>query len=161
MNEFQLSRAVDFIKANQNPDGGWGYRRSRMSYVEPTGFCALALQTGGDKARAISGWVSQSLPQGIRRRRHQSRDPEGSWMAYAALLAFDALGAGTEEERLRDWILSFEDASSRFTKEDLAAVATLTDTMPRSRAGPGRLTRRAGSSRPRSSSSPSSAPAFP
>ena len=44
-------------------------------------------------------------------------------MAYAALLAFRALGAGPEEQRLKDWILGFEDASGRFSKEDVAILA--------------------------------------
>ena len=45
-------------------------------------------------------------------------------MAYAALLAFHALGAGVEESRLKSWILGFEDASGRFTKEEIAIIAT-------------------------------------
>jgi len=44
-------------------------------------------------------------------------------MAYAALLAFHALDAGPEEQRLKDWILGFEDASGRFSKEEVAIVA--------------------------------------
>jgi len=50
-------------------------------------------------------------------------DSEGGWMAYAALLAFHALGAEPEKRRLLDWILGFEDASSRFTPADIKAVA--------------------------------------
>ena len=46
-------------------------------------------------------------------------------MAYAALLAFDALGAGSEESRLRDWILSFEDAAGLFSPTDIKAIATI------------------------------------
>jgi len=122
-----LSKTVDFIKACQNPDGGWGYGLSRMSYVEPTGLCALALHAGGDKAGATRGLGFLKACQkdsgaiGI-----GPRDTDGSWMAYAALLAFHALGpGGTEAERLKSWILSFEDASGQFTKEDLAAAATL------------------------------------
>ena len=108
-----LPRALDFIKANQNPDGGWGYRPDRNSLVEPTGLCLLALKAGGDKAAMAKGLdflracLKGSGAVGI-----DPRDPEGSWMAYAALLAFHDLGAGSEESRLRDWILSFEDASN-------------------------------------------------
>jgi hypothetical protein len=119
--------AVSFIKACQNPDGGWGYWRGRMSLVEPTAFCLLALHSSGDKIGIGRGLEFLKTCQkksgaiGIR-----PRDAEGNWMAYAALLAFHGLDpGGTPERRLKDWILSFEDASGLFTKEDLAAAATL------------------------------------
>jgi len=124
MPNLSLARALDFIKANQNPDGGWGYRPGGDSLVEPTGLCLLALKAGGDTAAMAKGrdflkaCLKESGAVGI-----DPRDPEGSWMAYAALLAFDALGAGSEESRLRDWILGFEDASSRFTPADIKAIA--------------------------------------
>ena len=125
MPNLSLARALDFIKANQNPDGGWGYRPGGDSLVEPTGLCALALFSGGDRAASGRGLDFLKVCQkdsgavGI-----NPRDPEGSWMAYAALLAFHALGAAAEERRIRDWILSFEDASSRFSPADIKAIAT-------------------------------------
>jgi hypothetical protein len=119
-----LPRALDFIKANQNPDGGWGYRPGGQSLVEPTGLCLLALKPRGDKAAMIKGLdflkacQKDSGAVGI-----NPQDPEGGWMAYAALLAFHDLGAAAEERRLKDWILNFEDASSRFTPADIKAIA--------------------------------------
>ena len=124
MLNLSLARALDFIKANQNSDGGWGYRPGGDSLVEPTGLCLLALKAGGDTAAMAKGrdflkaCLKESGAVGI-----DPQDPEGSWMAYAALLAFGALGAGSEESRLRDWILSFGDASSRFTPADIEAIA--------------------------------------
>jgi hypothetical protein len=50
-------------------------------------------------------------------------DREGSWMAYAALLAFHAFGARSAEARSVDWILKFEDASGRFSPADLQTIA--------------------------------------
>lgn len=44
-------------------------------------------------------------------------------MAYAALLAFHAFGASTEAGKLRAWIMAFEDASGRFSKDEIAVVA--------------------------------------
>lgn len=125
MLSFSLPRALGFIKANRNSDGGWGYRPGGESLVEPTGLCALALLSGGDKTATGSGLdflkacQKDSGAVGI-----NPQDPDGSWMAYAALLAFDALRAGAEARRLRDWILSFEDASNRFTPADIKAIAT-------------------------------------
>ena len=46
-------------------------------------------------------------------------------MAYAALLAFHALGAANEERRLKDWILGFADASGHFTPDDVTAISTV------------------------------------
>jgi hypothetical protein len=45
-------------------------------------------------------------------------------MSYAALLAFHALGAADREDRLKRWVLGFEDASNRFSKEELSIIAT-------------------------------------
>jgi hypothetical protein len=125
MTDPRLSRALDFIKAHQNPDGGWGYEPGRRSLVEPTSFCVLALLARGESAAAGRGLgflrscVKSSGAVGI-----DPKDPEGSWMSYAALLAFHAAGAAEDERRLKGWILSFEDASGRFTKDEIAIVAS-------------------------------------
>ncbi|NTV81108.1 MAG: terpene cyclase/mutase family protein [Candidatus Aminicenantes bacterium] len=120
----RLDQAVGFIKTHQNPDGGWGYEPRRASLVEPSAFSVLALHARGDSPEAGRGLAylksnqkdSGAVGTG-------PLDPEGSWMAYAALLAFHALGAGPEEQRLKAWILGFEDASDRFTKEEIASIA--------------------------------------
>ena len=120
----RLSQAIDFLKARQNPDGGWGYAAGRASLVEPTGLSVIALQAAGATVEAGRGLAFLKSCQkasgavGI-----GPRDPDGGWMAYAALLAFHALGAGPEEERLKDWILGFEDASGRFSKDDVSIIA--------------------------------------
>lgn len=121
----RLSQAADFIKTHQNPDGGWGYEPGRASLVEPTGIAVLALQDRGDSAAAGRGLAFLKTCQqpsgavGI-----GPRDADGSWMAYAALLSFHAMGAVAEKERLKAWILTFEDASGRFTKDDISAIAS-------------------------------------
>jgi hypothetical protein len=120
----RLAQAIDFIKTRQNPDGGWGYEAGRASLVEPTGLCAIALHAQGAAAEAGRGLAFlKSCQKGSGAVGIGPRDGEGGWMAYAALLAFHAFGAGEAERRLRDWILAFEDASGRFTKEEIAVVA--------------------------------------
>ena len=125
MTDPRLSRALDFIKAYQNPDGGWGYEPGRTSLVEPTSFCVLALLARAESGAAGRGvgflrsCLKSSGAVGI-----NPKDPEGSWMSYAALLAFHAVGAAEEERRLKGWILGFEDASGRFTEDEIAVVAS-------------------------------------
>jgi hypothetical protein len=120
----RLSQAIDFLKARQNPDGGWGYGPGRASLVEPTGLGAIALQAAGAAVEAGRGLAFlKSCQKGSGAVGIGPRDEDGGWMAYAALLAFHALGSGPEEQRLKDWILGFEDASGRFGKEDAAIIA--------------------------------------
>jgi hypothetical protein len=121
----RLTQAAVFLKRHQNPDGGWGYGPGRKSLVEPTGFAVIALRDGGEAAAAGRGLaflrtcLKPSGAVGL-----DARDPEGNWMAYAALLAFHAAGAADEERRVRAWALAFEDASGRFSKTDLAEIAS-------------------------------------
>jgi hypothetical protein len=124
MTNAPLLKALDFIGGHQNPDGGWGYGPGRASLVEPTGFCALALHSRGDRAaagRALGFLKSCQRPSGAVG--IDPRDADGNWMAYAALLAFHGLGAAEEESRLKAWVLGFEDASRRFTKEEISIIA--------------------------------------
>lgn len=120
---FRPDLAVGFIKAHQNRDGGWGYEPGRMSLVEPSAFCVLALHALGERRGAERGLAflkpcqAGSGAVGV-----GPHDPDGNWMAYAALLAFHALGAGPEERRLKDWILGFEDASDAFSREQVASI---------------------------------------
>jgi hypothetical protein len=119
-----LPQTIDFIKAGQNPDGGWGYRPGGTSTVEPSAFCAIALLAGGEAEAAARGLAflkscqSASGAMGV-----FPGDSAGSWMAYAALLAYHAFGADSEEDRLIDWILKLEDASRRFAPADIKAIA--------------------------------------
>jgi len=119
-----LLRAASYIQSLQNPDGGWGYEPGRSSLVEPTGLCVLVLQGSGNIAASRSGLsflktcLKPTGAVGI-----SPRDVGESWMAYSAILAFHAMGATEEERRLKAWALSFRDASGRFTKEEIAAVA--------------------------------------
>jgi hypothetical protein len=119
-----LPQALDFIKTRQNRDGGWGYRPGHKSFLEPSAFCLLALRADGDEARTAAGLAYlRACQKGDGTMGIDARAKDGSWMAYAALLAFHALGAEKEALRVRDWILGFKDASGRFTPEDLEGIA--------------------------------------
>jgi Prenyltransferase and squalene oxidase repeat len=118
------SRTLDFLKASENPDGGWGYRAGGKSAAEPSAFAAMALLAGAESQAAGRGMTF------LRSCRDSSGglgvapgDASGGWMAYAGLLAFQAFGVKAEAARLADWILKFEDAASRFSPADIAAIA--------------------------------------
>jgi len=118
------SSTLDFIKAGQNPDGGWGYRPGGTSFVEPSAFCAMALLAGAEREAAGRGLAFlKSCPNASGAVGVSPGDRAGSWMAYSALLAYQAFGARPEEARLVDWILKFEDASRRFTPADLKTIS--------------------------------------
>ncbi len=124
MTEARLDQAIGFITAHQNPDGGWGYQPGRRSLVEPTAFCAIALLSRGEVLESGRGLAflkscqkeSGAIGAGL-------GDAEGNWMAYSALLAFQAFGVGPEKKRLLEWILGMEDASGLFTPADVKATA--------------------------------------
>lgn len=120
---FRPAEAIGFIQTRQNPDGGWGYEPGKMSLVEPTAFALLAAAPAGGEALTPGGLrflrTCQKSDGGVGL---GPQAAEASWMSYAALLAFHALGAKAEERRLRSWMLGFEDASGRFTKDELAAT---------------------------------------
>lgn len=124
MNTDAVRRALGFIRTHRNPDGGWGYRPGRRSLVEPTGLCLTALAAGGGGEGASAGLDflrscrKSSGAVGI-----DPTDPEASWMAYAAILAFDAFGAADEARRLAEAALTMEDASGRFTADEVSSIA--------------------------------------
>jgi Prenyltransferase and squalene oxidase repeat len=117
-------RILDFLKASENPDGGWGYRPGGTSAAEPTAFAAMALLAGAGTEAAGRGLAflrscrDASGGMGL-----APGEGSGGWMAYAGLLAFNAFGAGAEAARLAGWVLKLEDASSRFSPADLGAIA--------------------------------------
>ena len=118
-----LHKPLDFLRNNQNADGGWGYRPGGMSWVEPTAFGALALNSAGGSAEALRalGFLKRcQLPDGAVGLGATST--EGCWAAYAALLAFHGLGARAEEEKLRAWILGFVDSSSSLPLPTIRAI---------------------------------------
>jgi len=124
MNADAVRRALGFIRDRQNSDGGWGYRPGRRSLVEPTGLCLAALAAGGGGAGASAGLdFLRSCRKSSGAIGIDPTDPEASWMAYAAILAFDALGAADEARRLAEAALAMEDASGRFTADEVSSIA--------------------------------------
>ncbi len=101
-----MSRALDFLRAAQNDDGGWGYKSGGMSFVEPTAAVLLALYQDAPSDAAVQRaqtWLIQlQRPDGgwgI-----AALDGESGWMTAWAVWA---LASSNPHAALRgvDWLL--------------------------------------------------------
>ena len=116
-----MSRALDFLRASQNADGGWGYKLGGMSFVEPTAAALLALTIDAQAAshvqraraflksiqRADGGW-------GI-----AAPDDASGWMTAWAVWALASSEANDAARRGVDWLL--ESAGIRVTDPNQVA----------------------------------------
>ncbi|MGB8646397.1 MAG: prenyltransferase/squalene oxidase repeat-containing protein [Anaerolineae bacterium] len=100
----------DFIIASQNPDGGWGYKRDGMSYVEPTAAVLLALRETYDSS---SSAYSRGLAF-LRQLQHKdggwgigALDDESGWMTAWAVWAL-AVEDQAAAARGADWLFQVD-----------------------------------------------------
>lgn len=117
-----VKRTLEFLRAAQNADGGWGYKRGGMSFVEPTAAAIFALSSDAQSVtqvqraraflkslqRADGGWGIAAL------------DDESGWMTAWAVWAL----ANSEREtaqRGMNWLL--ENSGLRVTDEKQIAYA--------------------------------------
>lgn len=101
-----MSRALAFLRESQNADGGWGYKRGGMSFVEPTAAVMIALLSDAQSAlqvqRAREFLVSLQHPDGgwgI-----AAMDDESGWMTAWAVRAL-AVRRDAVVERAQAWLL--------------------------------------------------------
>src|SRR5271170_2704455 len=103
--EIQFSSLED-IRAVQNPDGGWPYRKGG-SWTEPTVYALLAHQAGrtaSPRSSAALAWLgaAQRSDGGWTPRRSVD---ESTWVtALVALLPPETMGAA-RHARAVDWLL--------------------------------------------------------
>lgn len=108
MGGLYLESRLEFLRASQNPDGGWGYFPGKQSWMEPTTYAMLALQGGPasegalDRAwRLVHSW---QLPDGSVR--PNAAIQEGTWVtAQAVTLACVRGSYDTNSTRSVDWLL--------------------------------------------------------
>jgi hypothetical protein len=52
-----LAARTEFLRLNQNADGGWGYFPGKKSWLEPTFYAAMSLWAQGDIAAVERAWA--------------------------------------------------------------------------------------------------------
>src|SRR5581483_2694781 len=101
-----MSRALDFLRAAQNDDGGWGYKPGGMSFVEPTAAVLLALYQDAPTDVAVQcaqTWLAQIQHLdggwGI-----AALDDESGWMTAWAVWALASSNPHAAQRGV-DWLL--------------------------------------------------------
>lgn len=102
-----MNRTTEFLLRAQNADGGWGYQRGGMSYVEPTAATLLALSQDAQNANAVQRarallkqWQHTDGGWGI-----APPDTESGWMTAWAVWALAESDADVAERGVQ-WLLN-------------------------------------------------------
>src|SRR5438093_3726414 len=94
-----LTRALSFLAARQQADGGWGYAAGNQSFPEPTCYALLALADAPDKeqreTRALAWFTKHLTPSGALA---LEGDPTGfdNWGTILAFFALRHLNLGAD-----------------------------------------------------------------
>jgi hypothetical protein len=97
-----LQKGYDYLADSQNNDGGWGYHKGGMSYVEPTTFVLLALfNPAGAGGQDVPDKRYQAVEKGLtwlRAQQHSDggwgimrEDSGSSWMTYPVVWLLNVL----------------------------------------------------------------------
>ena len=116
-----LESRLKFLRATQNPDGGWGYFPGKGSWLEPTTYAMLALHgagslTGSDEVsdRAWKLVCSWQRPDGSFRPSGEVSD--GTWVTAHAVTLASIRGADPRMvHRAVDWLLQVVGAEHDLT----------------------------------------------
>jgi len=103
-----LESRLEFLRKNQNPDGGWSYFPGKASWFEPTTYAMLALhgrrESEGDLNRAWKLLRSWQLADGSFRPSGQIND--GTWVTAHAVTLASVRGVNDASMRSSvDWLL--------------------------------------------------------
>jgi hypothetical protein len=102
-----LESRLEFLRASQNPDGGWSYFPGKGSWLEPTTYAMLALHGAGSDAALDRAWKlvrSWQLPDGSFRPSGEVKD--GTWVTAHAVTLASVRGVNDVSVRSAvDWLL--------------------------------------------------------
>jgi hypothetical protein len=102
-----LDSRLEFLRQNQNPDGGWSYFPGKASWFEPTAYAMLALHGTGSEPALDRSWKllrSWQLPDGSFQPNGQVR--EGTWVTALAVTLASVRGVDDPSvHKAIDWLL--------------------------------------------------------
>jgi len=105
--ELYLESRQEFLRANQNLDGGWGYFPGKGSWLEPTTYAMLALHDPGAEPALDRAWKlvrSWQRPDGSFRPSGEVND--GTWVTAHAVTLASVRGVDDASVRASvDWLL--------------------------------------------------------
>lgn len=108
MSGLYLQSRLEFLRATQNPDGGWGYFPGKRSWLEPTAYAMLALEgTAASETPLARAWqLARSWQLADGSVRPNGDIPDGTWVT--ALLVTLACGRGVQDSNVArsiQWLL--------------------------------------------------------
>jgi Prenyltransferase and squalene oxidase repeat len=111
-----LESRLEFLRASQNADGGWGYFPGKGSWLEPTTYAMLALQgTGSDPALDRAWKLVRSWQNVDGSFRPSGEVKDGTWVTAHAVTLASVRGVDDQSVRASvDWLLRVVGAEHNF-----------------------------------------------
>lgn len=103
-----LDSRLEFLCANQNPDGGWGYFPGKGSWLEPTAYAMLALRGRDSNAAYDRAWkLIRSWQRTDGSFRPSGEVQDGTWVTALAITVANTSGHDDPGVHAAvDWLLS-------------------------------------------------------
>jgi hypothetical protein len=102
-----LETRLEFLRASQNPDGGWSYFPGKGSWLEPTTYAMLALHGTGSDAALDRAWkLVRSWQRADGSFRPSGEVEDGTWVTAHAVTLARVRGVDDSSVRASvDWLL--------------------------------------------------------